>query len=416
MDWLTADRAGAWLRVLAVMTAGLAILWIGLSPNGVDPAGNPLGTDFIAFWTAARLTLETGAAGAYDGELHGAAQQAAFPGVDVGYTPFPYPPIFLLFCLPLGLLPYFPALAVWMGVTGLGYWRVVRAWAAGAFPSTLAALAFPAVIMNLGHGQTAFLTAALFGAGALALPRRPFIAGLILGLLTFKPHVGILIPVALLAARQWRAILGATISTLTLVAATLLVFGAPAWTAFLKQAFMLGKILQTDLLDPGKIQSTFGALRLWGAPPTLALAGQAPVALAALAAVASVAYRRPRDPAVGPVLIAATLIATPYILDYDLTLMAIPMAWVLSQATRKGFLRGEKLVLLAAYVLPLVSRMVAMKFFIPLAPVVLIALLAITVRRALSVDGAEEELGGQARMRSWIRSRSAPSSPSTLSR
>jgi len=390
VDWLTADRAGAWLRVLAVMTAGLAILWIGLSPNGVDPAGNPLGTDFIAFWTAARLTLETGAASAYDGVLHGAAQQAAFPGADVGYTPFPYPPIFLLFCLPLGLLPYFPALAVWMGVTGLGYWRVVRAWAAGAFPSTLAALAFPAVVMNLGHGQTAFLTTALFGAGALALPRRPFIAGLILGLLTFKPHLGILIPVALLAARQWRAILGAATSTLTLAAATLLAFGAPAWAAFLQQSVLMARMLQTDMLHPGKVQSTFGALRLWDAPLTLAYAGQATVSLAAMVVVAVLAYRRPQSLAVGPVLIAGTLIATPYILDYDLTLMAIPMAWVLSQAVRTGFHRWEKGVLLAAYVLPLVSRMLAMKFFIPIAPLVLIALLAITVRRALSVDGAAD--------------------------
>jgi hypothetical protein len=388
MDWFTEDRATAWLRVLAVVTAILAASWIALSSNGVDPTGKPLGTDFIAFWTAGRLTLEGGAAAAYDAALLGTAQQARFPGVDVGYSPFPYPPTFLLICLPLGALPYFPALAVWVGVTGLGYWRIVGAWAAGAFPSTLAALAFPAAFLNLAHGQTAFLTAVLFGAGALALPRRPFIAGLFFGLLTFKPHLGILIPVALLAARQWRAILGAVTSALTLAAAALLAFGAPAWAAFLKQSVMMGRILQTDLLDPGKIQSTFGALRLWDAPATIAYAGQAPVSLAALVVVAVVAWRRPRSRAIGPVLIAATLIATPYILDYDLTLMAIPMAWVLSEAVRTGFRRGEKAVLLAAYVLPLVSRVLAMKLLIPLAPAVLIALLAITVRRALSVDGA----------------------------
>jgi hypothetical protein len=83
------------------------------------------------------------------------------------------------------------------------------------------------------------------------------------------------------------------------------------------------------------------------------------------------------------VLIAATLIASPYFLDYDLTLSAIPMAWVLAQALRGRFLPGEKPILLAAYVLPLVSRSLAMEVHIPLAPLVLAALLAVTIRRAL---------------------------------
>jgi hypothetical protein len=372
------------------MTAGIAILWVVISPKGVDPTGKPLGTDFISFWTAGRLALQSGPS-AYDGALHGAAQQAAFPGIDVGYTPFPYPPTFLLVCLLLGLLPYFPALVAWMGITGLAYWRVVRAWAAGVFPSTLAALAFPAVLINLAHGQTAFLTAALFGAGALALPRRPFVAGLFLGLLTFKPHIGILIPIALLAARQWRAILGAVTGALALNAAALLVFGLPTWADFLKGTVFFGRMLQSDLLDPGKLQSVFGAMRVWGASPSLAITVHAVVALAAAAVVAVVAYRSPRNPALGPVLISATLIATPYILDYDLTLLAFPMAWVLGQAIRTGFLRGEKLTLFAAYVLPLVSRILAMKLSVPIAPLVLIALLIVSVRRALWFENIAPE-------------------------
>lgn len=211
--WLTRDRATAWLRVLAVMTALVVVGWVGLARGGVDLSGHTLGTDFIAFWTAARF-FATGADPtlAYDDTAHQAAQQALFPGADVGYTAFDYPPTYLLICAPLGFLPYYPALIAWLSVTGLAYWRVVRAWAAGAFPVTLGALAFPAVILNAGHGQNAFLTTALFGAGALALPKRPLLAGLCFGLLTFKPHLGLMIPFALLAARQWRAIAGAVLS------------------------------------------------------------------------------------------------------------------------------------------------------------------------------------------------------------
>ncbi|MCH1932467.1 hypothetical protein L9G16_20180, partial [Shewanella sp. A25] len=87
-----------------------------------------LGAVFLAFWTAGRLAAEGQAAGAYDPMVLGPLQEAAFPGVDVGYAPFPDPPVFLLVCAPLGALPYFPALAAWLAATGYAGWRAVRGW------------------------------------------------------------------------------------------------------------------------------------------------------------------------------------------------------------------------------------------------------------------------------------------------
>ena len=380
--WLTPDRATAWLRVLGVMTLVVAAGFLGLSRHGADPTGKPLGNDFLSFWTAAEVTLRFGGAAAYDHLVHGAAQAATLPGVDVGYDPFPYPPTFLLVLAPFALLPYFPALVAWLALTGAAYVKVVRAWAGSAFPAWLPALAFPAVLITAAHGQSAFLTAAIMGAGALLLPRRPFLAGLCFGLVSFKPQLGLLLPLAFVAARQWRAIAGAAISTAALAAASLAAFGLAPWRGFLQSLAFQRGVVEHGLLDPAKLQSTFGALRVWHAPLWAAYGAQAAVTLVAAAAVTFVAWRRPRSPAVGPVVIAGALLSTPYIHDYDLTLVAIPLAWALADAVRTRFLPGERLILFAAYVLPLVSRLFGMKLHLPLAVPVLLALLFVAVRRA----------------------------------
>jgi len=380
--WLDGPRARAWLRtyvaVVLVVTAG----WLLLSRGGVDPAGKPLGADFLAFWTAGRLAAEGRAAGAYDPMILGPLQEAAFPGVDAGYAPFPYPPVFLLACAVLGALPYFAALAAWLAATGYAGWRVVRAWLGEARGLALPALAYPAVLINAAHGQTAFLTTALFGAGALALPRRPWLAGLCFGALVFKPHLGLLIPVVLLAARRWRAIAGAVISAAALAGAATLAFGLEAWRGFLAGLPLMRAVAEDGRLPPEKLQSLFAALRVWDAPLPAAYAAQAALALAAAAALAWLAWRRPNDRSLGAALAAGTLLASPYLLDYDLVLAAVPLAWLYGEGRRTGFLPWEKLVLLLAFVLPLVSRVLAMKLMLPLAPVVLAALFVLVLRRA----------------------------------
>lgn len=390
LPWLHAARATAWLRILAVVSAVVVVGWIALARGGLDMTGKPLGTDFLAYWTAARLLLDGApAALVYQDAPLAALQTATFGGADVGYAPFPYPPSFLLICLPLGLLPYLGALAAWMSVTGYAYWRIARAWLGRSAGLALPALAFPAVLINLGHGQNAFLTTALFGGGALLLGRRDFAAGLLLGALAFKPHLGLLIPVALVASRNWRAFAGAAVSSLGLTAASVALFGLEPWQAYPAQLEMMRAVVEQGALNPAKLQSVFGALRLWGAPLGVAYAVQVLCGLAAATTVAVFAWRRPHSPALGPVLVAATLLIGPYLLDYDLVLAAIPLAWVFAQGRDHGFRRWEKLVILLGFVLPLVSRLAAMSLHLALAPAVLTALLIVVVRRG----AAAPELG-----------------------
>jgi hypothetical protein len=392
LPWLHGERAKVWLRILATISLVAVVAWIALSRGGLDIAGKPLGTDFISFWSASRLVLDGAPATAvYDPPRHAAVQTAAFDGADVGYSPFPYPPSFLLICLPLGLLPYFPSLIAWVGLTGLAYWRVASAWLGPR--QALPALAFPAVIINLGHGQNAFLTTALFGTGALLLGRRDVLAGICLGALAFKPHLGLLIPIVLVASRNWRAFAGAAASAVGLTLASAAVFGLDAWRAFPDQLVTMRAVVEQGLLSAGKIQTVFAALRNWGAPLELAYGAQAVTAAVVAVAAAAFAWRHPRSTALGPALIAATLLVSPYLLDYDLLLAAIPLAWLYAEARAGGFRPWEKAVMLAAYVLPLIARLLATQVQVTIAPLVLAALLTIILRRGWTLrSGRQPEM------------------------
>ena len=235
-DWLNAERARAYPRLLLAASLALALIWIAIAVvhGGVDAAGKPLGTDFVSFWTASQLTLQGRAVEAYDFAAHWAAQKALF-GPDVGYAAFFYPPPYLIVCAPLAALPYFWSLAIWLFATGLAYWRALRAWAGPHFEAAVL-FAFPAFLSNAGHGQNGFLSAALLGGGALLLSRRPVVAGLLFGALVFKPQLALMIPFALIAARRWTT-LAVTAATAAAICVTSWgIWGEAVWRAFFDAA------------------------------------------------------------------------------------------------------------------------------------------------------------------------------------
>ena len=379
-SWLTRDRATAYVRILFFVTLGAAILWIALARDGVDRAGKPLGTDFLSFWTASKIALSGDPAGVYDIPTHQAAQNALFAH-NAGYVAFFYPPAFLFLCLPLALAPYLWSLGLWLGVTGVACWRVIRAWLGKEF-GALPILAFPAMLSNLGHGQNAFLSAALFGGGALLIEARPFVAGLCLGALVFKPHLAIVIPVALIAARRWRVILGAVLSASALCLGSLAAFGPETWRAFLAASPKARMALELNMVGDEKMQSVFAAVRLLHGGLGLAYGLQALATLGVCAALVALQRRSFRSRAEGPAMIAAALLASPFLLDYDLVLLAIPLAFLAREGARLGFRPYEKIILLAAFVLPAVSRSIAGHFGLPLGPLVIAAVLVLVLKRA----------------------------------
>lgn len=377
--FLNTDRLRAWNLVLAVATLLCGLGYLALSSGGMDPKGDPIGTDFISFYAASKLAIAGHPEAAYMPEMHQAAENAIF-GRQVEYSAFFYPPIYLLYCLPLAFLPYFLSLALWQGTTFAAYWHVTRRFA-GPHLDWLAIAAFPAVLVNLGHGQNAFLSAALFGAATLALNTRPTFAGVLLGCLAYKPQLGLVIPFALLAARRWKTFAAASVTVLALAAIATLAFGADTWSAFLANTPLAAAVLERGLVDAYKLQSTYAAVRVLGGSNAMASAAQGLITVGVIAVVIWVTARAPRRHVEPPLMALAALLASPFLLDYDLVLLALPLAWLFAEARQTGFLPYEKVTMFVAYILPLFSRMIAKEAGLPLAPLVIAALFVVVVRR-----------------------------------
>lgn len=220
----------------AVLTANIMVLaWALLrGQSAMTRDGGPSSIDFLQFYVMGGFAGAAHPASAYDYSTFSAAQ-AALAGAPPGGLPyyhFIYPPIILSFTYALGLMPFFAAFAVWVGGTILLYEAAVYAIVPRA--ATLIAAAVPlAVVKNAQLGQNGFLTAGLIALALISMERRPVLAGVFLGLLTYKPQFGLLFPLALIAGGQWRAIASAAAATLILAFATALVFGHDVWPAYL---------------------------------------------------------------------------------------------------------------------------------------------------------------------------------------
>lgn len=367
--WLHGDRARAYALIFAV------VLGLGAVVVGVARFSLGYSADYLSFWAAGRLVLAGKAAAAYDVAAHAAVQKARFPAT--GYYAFFYPPVYLLLCAPLALLGFYPSLLVFLGASLAFYLRALRRLLPGA---GVALFGFPGVAATLFFGQNGLLTTALFGAGLAALTRRPALAGVCFGCLCYKPHLGLTVPLALVAARQWRAIAAAAATVAVLLAASVAAFGVGTWRAFLAGTALAHRTLEQGLAVNASWESTFRIVVQAGLGLKAAYAVQAAVSAGACVALA-VACRRRRAAITGALPLAA-LLTTPFLLAYDLALLAVPMAWVVAEARRDGgFLPWEKAVLAFAYVVPLLS-IVGGRADLPLGPAAMMALFAVVLRRA----------------------------------
>ncbi|MCV0398043.1 MAG: glycosyltransferase 87 family protein [Rhizobiaceae bacterium] len=310
----------------------------------VDARGDPVAVDFVAFWAAGKLVLQGEAVAAYDWAAHKAVAVSALGVGFDGHFSFQYPPTFLMATAALAPMAYLPALLCWVVLGLAGYAAAIRAIAGNWLP-VMAALAWPATLWNAVVGQNGLLAAALLGGALALLDRRAAAAGLLLGLLTFKPQFGLLIPVALIAGGYWRAVAWAAATALGLAALSVLVLGWEAWAGFLQSAATVNTAILTDGgTGFAKLQSLYGWLRAMGVSSGLAWAAHAAFA-ALLAAVVLRAWRgRAPFDIRAAVLAAATLLASPYAFVYDFAVLAVPLAFL----GRSGFTLGETLLVLVA--------------------------------------------------------------------
>jgi hypothetical protein len=196
----------------------------------------------------------------------------------------------------------------------------------------------------------------------------------------------VLFPVALIAGRRWRALLAAAVSGLVFTALGLAAFGPAAFLAFLHDLPQLRVIVDGGGLPWGQMPSPYVLLLSLRAAPDAAMLAQA---LAALGAALCVwrAWRDPHAPfeAKAAVLFAGAMLVSPYLFGYDLTWAAVAVAFLAILGLRDGFCRGEREILLAAWLAPVVLMPAFFLCRAQFGCLALILLLAAAMRRTARV-------------------------------
>ena len=401
--WLNRRRLFAASGFLLALEVAIFVFLIAGTHGLIVPLDRPTTTDFASFYAAGSLADAGTPELAYDQSAHFAAeQQATEPGIE--YQFFFYPPVFLLLCALLAKLPYLPAFYVFEAATLIPYLFVARqiirekGWAV-----FIPLLAFPSVFWTLGLGQNAFMTAALFGSALLLIDRRPVVSGILFGLLCYKPHFGLLIPIALVAAGRWRAFSAAGVAVGALVALSVALFGWQTWQDFFALFGGSHSTYESGRIDFAGFVSLFGGARLMGIDPNIAYIVQTILTVTAMATVAFVWRCNLSLTTRAATLAAATLVAIPVVLIYDLMTAAIAIAWLVRSANENALPHWEKLALLVIFLVPLVSRNLGTDFHVPLAPLAAVGLFGIAVTHACREVAVRSNLAPISLLRAFMR-------------
>jgi hypothetical protein len=378
--WLNAERLRVYPRIFVAVYVVAVVGYGLLLHDGLDFRGQPLGTDFVTFYAASRLVLAGHAIKVFDYHALDAMQKSVFPSFTGELFAWFYPPTYLLVIAPLALIGYLPSFLAFVASTFTA-WLVALRRAIGRPGAGWLIAAFPGLWVCAAHGQNGMLTAALAGGSILLHRRRPVLSGVLLGLLAIKPHLAVLFAVALLAARAWKTIAAAAVTALGFLGVSVLVFGRDVLSAWLGSLQFARIATEEGALPWNKMPSTFAMLRMLGVSVEWAYVLHFVVAVAAAVAVWLV-WRRTESLALrGAVLMAGTFLANPYAFDYDLVWLAFPIAWLALYGLDRGWRRGDREVLVAAWVLPAVATALATVTRVQIAPFVLGALVWIALRR-----------------------------------
>ena len=322
---------------VSLLQRGVAAHWWIFDENGL---GIP--TDFVNVWSAGRLVLDGHPALAYDWDIQKQVQVAVLGQSYDGNFAWHYPPPFLFVAAALAHFPYTVAYVGWAAVSLLPYLAVMRAIVGRSF-GLLLGLAFPVVFTNTLVGQNGFLTASLIGGTLCLMPTRPVLSGICLGLLSYKPQYGLLFPLALIAASQWKVFFTAGVVAVAMASLSWLAFGTESWQAFFHWMPMFSQAFLTEGRAPwGKMQSIFALVRYFGGAEQLAwlfqwiMSGAVAVLLALMWRSRRVSY-----PLKAAGLAAGALLVTPYLFLYDLMVLAIPVAFLVRIGLDRGFARVE---------------------------------------------------------------------------
>jgi alpha-1,2-mannosyltransferase len=346
------------------------------------------GQDWMVFYTAAQSYFDGNLPLIFNGETLTAAINQRFADwliLPLGPHPWVYPPPFLLLLLPFGALPPLASAASFIlagfAAAVFAVWRYVdfgiRRW-----PMIGTLVLCPAVPFDVLTGQNAFYTAALLVCSFGVLARRPIVSGMLLGLLSVKPQLCLMAAVALLAARQWRALGAAAASACLLALASVAVLGLDIWRAWFDLVAGGSKSYQA-WIHVGRLNgiSVYACASWLGAPSALANAAQA-VAMLTAAGIVYWIYRQRAPEAIRlAVLLAATILAAPHASNSDAVLLGLAASIFVAAIAPES--RPYQLAIAAAvWISPLFNPPVLFRIgcATPLLVAALLAVIAITIR------------------------------------
>ena len=326
--------------------------------------------DFMVFYMAARSCLDGNMGLLSDGTLFTEMLNERFGAWlshPLGLHPWVYPPLFLLMVMPLGLMPFWLSLVLFLAGTFLLLNLALRPY----LPRTdqrricLASLALsPASAFTVAVGQNAFLTTALLVGGFGLVRRAPALGGAMLGVLAFKPQLWLMVPIALVAARQWRAFGSALTAMALLAAASVLVLGLALWQEWF--ALLLRPNLQHEhWLKVGRLngQSAYADAILLGLPVGAARLTQAAAVLLSAALVWwTFRTSRIRYNLKVAILLTATILAAPHVSNYDAVMVTVAASLFLCDVLDNGARFGDAILFVVVwgielFDLPLVFRL-----------------------------------------------------------
>ena len=353
-----------------------------------DADGHLIHTDYINVWAAGHLALEGHPAQAWDWAIHKQVQVELLGRDYVGDYAWHYPPPFLFVAMVLAHFPYATGLASWAAASFLPYIAMMRGVVGQKF-GLLVGAAFPVVLANTMAGQNGFLTAGLLGGTLVLMPARPLLAGICLGLLSYKPQYGLLFPLALIAAGQWRTFIAAAATTAVLVLASWIAFGTDSWQAFFHWMPMFSQAFFTEgRATFYKMQSVFGLVRTFGGSEHLAWTLQWLMSATVVAGVVWLWRSRADYELKAASIATGTLLLTPYLFLYDMMVLAIPAGLLIRTGLEAGFRRYE-----LAWLASSMALLIAFPFTeVPLGLGSTLIVAVLIVRRVVNPTVAEQPI------------------------
>ena len=347
IQWLNPQRIKVYSWAFFIM--GICqILWLVFVRLKNDPEN---GSDFGIFWAVAQLLHEGQAIKAYDATAVHQVTQQFMPALKKGTFGWFYPPQYFIFLYPLGWFGYlwsyliFEGLSLWLAILGLRRLLPDARW-------VLLILGFGGVAINLGYGQNAFQTLALLTWIIVLQEKAPIRAGILTGIMCYKPQLMLMIPVMFLQNSNWRAIVSGLVTLFCLVGLSMLLWDANLWLVWLKSMSMA-----TQALAKGgqhywaMVYSLFAFVHRFGLSTELSMLVQIVQGLILFVITVKMTNNSQDRDLNNALWILTGLMMTPYLIEYEAAILLLPLVLYVKSGLNTGWHPREWIGLMLCYFL-----------------------------------------------------------------